>query len=146
MTPGSIFFDRNFAFQDGESGEKLFVIIGTHSGTTVVAKTTSRPYGKGINYGCQPDDRFHNFHLPSNTCYLKKVTWICLDEFYEFNNAQLLQKRFSGDVNYICDLEEQIAREVQECALQSLDLSPAHGAVIQASLLASELASTSSQE
>jgi len=135
MNPGSIFFDRNFAFNDGESGEKLFVILGTSSGVTVAAKTTSRNYGKGITYGCQPNDRFHNFYLPQNACYLKKATWVCLDDFYEFNDSQLLQKRFSGVVNHVCDLEPSIIREVQDCALQGLDLSPAQLSIIKGRLV-----------
>ncbi|CAD6879945.1 hypothetical protein [Methylomonas albis] len=123
MNPGAIFFDTNFHFHDGESGEKLFVVLGSSKGVSVVAKTTSQSYGKGIAYGCQPDDRFHNFYLPVHSCYLKKNTWICLNEFYELKQSELLQKRFSGVVNHICDLTPQITRELQDCSLLSEDIS-----------------------
>lgn len=73
MNPGAIFFDTKFHFHDGESGEKLFIILGSSKGVSVVVKTTSQNYGRGIEYGCQPKDRFHNFYLPVNTCYLKKI-------------------------------------------------------------------------
>lgn len=135
MTPGSIFFDTDFHFFDGESGQKLFVVLGSDKGVVLVAKTTSQQYGKGINFGCQPDDRFHNFHLPVNSCYLKKNTWVCLDEFYELKHSELLQKRFSGIINPICDLESTIARAIQDCAIISDDITPRQKEMISNSLI-----------
>lgn len=134
MTPGSIFFDKNFHFHDGETGEKLFVVLGWDSGVAIVAKTTSRQHSKGITFGCQAD-RFHNFYLPQNSCYLKKCTWVCLDEFYELNANEVLSKRFSGIINPICNLAEDLIRKIQECALESLDLMGRHEKIIRASLL-----------
>jgi len=135
MNPGAIFFDKNFSFHDGESGEKLFIVLGSDKGVVVVAKTTSQPYGKGINYGCQPNDRFHNFYLPVNTCYLRKNTWVCLNEFYELKQSDLLQKRFSGVVNHVCDLPESIAREVQDCSLLSDDISTRQERIVSLCLI-----------
>lgn len=135
MQPGSVFFDSNFHFHDGDSGEKLFVILGTDNGVSVVAKTTSQPHGKGITFGCQPDDRYHNFYLPVNSCYFKKPTWVCLNEFYEFSDAQLLQKRFSGVVNHICDIPDQITKDLQQCALSSDDMTQEQDAIVTSSLV-----------
>ncbi len=134
MIAGAIFFDTHFHFHDGESGEKLFVVLGADKGIVIVAKTTSQPYGKGIDYGCQPRDRFHNFYLPINSCYLKKNTWICLNEFYELKQSELLNKRFSGVINPICDLTPPITREVQNCAIDSDDITPRQSKIIEASL------------
>ncbi len=135
MIAGAVFFDKNFHFHDGESGEKLFVILGTDKGIVVVTKTTSQPYGKGIDYGCQPNDRFHNFYLPTHSCYLKKNTWICLNEFYELKQSEMLNKRFSGVVNHICDLSPKITREIQNCAMDSDDISGKQSAIIENSLI-----------
>lgn len=135
MNPGSIFFDKDFHFNDGGTGEKLFVVLGNDKGISVVVKTTSRSYGKGIEYGCQPNDRFNNFYLPQNCCYLKVNTWICLDEFYELKQSDLLTKRFSGVVCHICDLPEKITREVQDCALLSDDISKWQADIIRKCLL-----------
>lgn len=134
MIAGSVFFDTDFHFHDGESGEKLFVILGSQHGVSVVAKTTSNTYGKGITYGCQPNDRFHNFHLPVNACYLKKNTWVCLDEFYELNDSVLLTKRFSGIVRHICDLSPSITIELQDCALLSQDITARQSDIVSISI------------
>ena len=135
MTPGSVFFDQQFSFHDGESGEKLFVILGWDNGIAIVAKTTSQQHGRGTTFGCQPKDRFHNFYLPQNSCYFRKCTWVCLDEFYELNAVEVLQKRFSGLINPVCNLTNEMLRELQDCALESDDLSGRQESIIRSSLV-----------
>ncbi|WP_031995924.1 MULTISPECIES: hypothetical protein [unclassified Acinetobacter calcoaceticus/baumannii complex] len=135
MTPGSVFFDQQFSFHDGESGEKLFVILGWDNGIAIVAKTTSQQHGRGITFGCQPKDRFHNFYLPQNSCYFRKCTWVCLDEFYELNAVEVLQKRFSGLINPVCNLTNEMLRKLQDCALESDDLSGRQESIIRSSLV-----------
>lgn len=138
MNPGSVFFDEEFAFHDGESGEKLFVVLGTSDGTSVVAKTTSVQHGRGTVYGCQPHDRFHNFFLPPKATFLKKETWICLNEFYELDAKKALQKRFDGKIKPVCDFAAKIIREVQDCALLSADISEAQADIVRARLVGSQ--------
>ncbi|CAP01116.1 hypothetical protein ABSDF1779 [Acinetobacter baumannii SDF] len=135
MTPGSVFFDQQFSFHDGESGEKLFVILGWDNGIAIVAKTTSQQHGRGTTFGCQPKDRFHNFYLPQNSCYFRKCTWVCLDEFYELNAVEVLQKRFSGLINPVCNLTNEMLRKLQDCALESDDLSGRQESIIRSSLV-----------
>lgn len=135
MNAGSVFFDKDFHFHDGETGEKLFVVLGWDAGLAVVAKTTSQQHGRGLTFGCQPSDRFHNFYLPTNSCYLKKCTWVCLDEFYELNSNEVLQKRFSGLINPVCTLEQAMTQQIQQCALESLDLTGKQEEIIRASLV-----------
>ncbi|RYG65825.1 hypothetical protein EON80_16600 [bacterium] len=135
MTPGSVFFDEDFHFHDGESGEKLFVVLGSNQSVTVVAKTTSIQHGRGVTFGCQPLDRFQNFFLPPGCCYLKKGSWVCLNEFYDLNAVRMLQKRFNGKVKPVCTLEDSLIRLIQDCALESIDISKAQEEAIRACLL-----------
>ncbi|MGH6936303.1 MAG: hypothetical protein ACRED2_09000 [Methylocella sp.] len=135
MNPGSIFFDEEFAFQDGKTGEKLFVVLGTANSVSVIAKTTSQQHGRGTVYGCQPEDRFHNFYLPPKCCYLNSSTWVCLDEFYELNSTKALQKKFMGQIKPVCDLSDEIIRGIQDCAILSKDITPAQAAIIRACLV-----------
>lgn len=123
MTPGSIFFDKKFVFHDGEDGKKILISLGTSSGVTLVAKTTSQGHRYGCNFGCQHKDRFPNFHLVQNCCVLSKPTWVCLSEFYEFNDAQLLKKKFGGDIEHIGDLSNEITKSLLECAVASEDIT-----------------------
>ncbi|MCJ2088051.1 hypothetical protein MKK88_18980 [Methylobacterium sp. E-005] len=130
-----MFFHEEFYFHDGETGEKLFVALGNVASIHVVAKTTSKQHGRGTSFGCQPEDRFHNAYLPPGCCYLRCNTWVCLDEFYEFGSKAVLAARFSGLIKPVCDLPKEITRMIQECALESLDISPAQTEAVRASLV-----------
>ena len=134
MTPGTLFFDRHFQFHDGEEGPKILVALGTGHGVTIVVKTTSQGRRYRNDYGCQADHRFPNFHLVQGCCCLTKPTWICLDEYYEFRDSELLQKHFSGDINRVGVLTDDITTALMECALQSEDISSRQAAVVQTAL------------
>jgi hypothetical protein len=134
MTPGTLFFDRHFRFHDGEEGQKILVALGTSHGVTIVVKTTSQGRRYRNDFGCQADHRFPNFHLVKGCCCLSKSTWVCLDEYYEFKDSELLQKHFSGDINRIGLLTDEITVALMECALQSEDISPHQTNIVQTAL------------
>jgi hypothetical protein len=124
MTPGSIFFDTDFKFMDGEKGEKLFVILNDGScGFYLAVKTTTNPKYKGRNEGCQIGDRDPNFYLPYKSCDFKEETWIQLSDFFEFKRDELLAKSFKKIVVHKGDLTRDIVVELLECAVSSDDLS-----------------------
>ncbi len=134
MTPGALFFDRHFRFRDGEEGEKILIALGTAHGVTIVVKTTSQGKRYRNDYGCQADHRFPNFYLVQGCCCLSKPTWVCLDEYYELKDSELVQRHFSGDVNRIGELSEKITVELMECAVQTDDISGQQAAIIRAAL------------
>lgn len=123
MTPGTILQHQNFRFHDGAIGNKIIVVLGSHAGVTVVVKTTSRSYRFSSCYGCQPLDRFPNFHLVQNCCILPKASWVCLDEYYEFLDAELISLHFAGDVKQLGNLPPEIAEALVACAVTSNDIS-----------------------
>lgn len=130
---GSVFLHKEFEFSNGEKAQKFFVVVGNLSGIVVAAKTTSQQHGRGIDYGCQPSDRFHNFYLPKGSCYFEKCTWICLDEFYEFSDSELFNARFTGTVKFICTLDKAHMKILQDCATQSDDITEIQENIIRSS-------------
>jgi hypothetical protein len=134
MTPGTLFFDTNFVFHDGEEGKKIFVVLGSRDGVTVVAKTTSRGHRYGLAFGCQAQARFPCYHLPHRSCCLNKPTWVCLDEFYEFRDGELLQHHFSGRINRIGVLETQLTLGLLECSLASDDITGRQETIVKSAL------------
>lgn len=135
MNPGSVFFDVKFQFSDGEDGEKLFVVLGSLNAVYVVAKTTSQGKFYGREYGCQPDDRFHNYFIPSGSCKLSKATWVCLNELYELKQNEALQKSFGGQIKSICELPPEMTRDIQDCALFSDDTTAFQSRAIEGCLI-----------
>jgi hypothetical protein len=132
MTPGQFFFDSDFQFRDGEIGRKIFVVLSDGGcGYYVVAKTTSRGRLYRNDYGCQSGNRFPCFFLPQGSCCLRESTWICLDEFYEFDRRELLQKHFTGTVNRLGALKEEMTLDVVTCAINCPDVTTQQESVLQ---------------
>ena len=136
MNVGSVFFDKQFDFGDGDVGRKLFIVLGTVSGISVAVKTTTQQHGRGTTFGCQLKDRFSNFFMPIGCCDLKATTWVCLDVYYELDQATVLKKHFHGIIDPICELPLDLARRIQDCALVSQDITPAQEAIVRACLVA----------
>ncbi|MFH0342347.1 MAG: hypothetical protein ACHBNF_09510 [Chromatiales bacterium] len=134
MTPGTLFFDTQFVFHDGEEGKKIIVALGSGQGVTIAVKTTSQGRRYRNDYGCQADHRFPNFHLVQGCCCLAKPTWVCLDEYYEFRDSELLQRHFSGEINRIGVLTDPITIELLECALTTQDINGRQAAIVQTAL------------
>ena len=95
MQSGCILFDNNFKFHDGEDGKKYIILLGSHDGVCLFVKTTSQVARYRLDFGCQIDHRFPNFHLVKGCCCLPKPTWICLDEYYEMSYKKILQKQLT---------------------------------------------------
>jgi hypothetical protein len=126
MVPGTILFDRNFRFHDGQTGEKIFVVLTDgRSGTYVTVKTTSQDSRYTFVYGCQVMHRFPHFYLPKGSSCLEKQTWLCLGEFYEFKAAELIARVTDDHIRRMGVLSGEITREVQGCVLNSDDISEA---------------------
>lgn len=123
MTPGTVFFDKSFKFLDGNKGRKLAISLGAAQGLNVVVKTTSNGKRYNRKHGCNLNSRFPFFYLPSNSCCLSKPTWICLDEFYDFNNVELMQKRFSGELDIIGNLQNKLLKSLIKCCIDCEDIT-----------------------
>lgn len=136
MTPGIFFFDTAFVFRDGGHGQKILVTLGSGQGITVVVKSTSQGRRYSIHQGCQVTDRFANFYLHLGSCCLTKPTWICLDEFYEFNDRELLQRHFDGQIKRIGELSDTETLELLRCALASEDISGRQSGILKSALTA----------
>lgn len=132
-TLGSIFFDEEFTFLDGGSSPKLFVILGTQDGVSLVVKTTSNGRLYLNDYGCQSVARFPAFFLPQGSCFLSKHTWLCLGEFYEFTCDQLFRDMVSGKIRRMGELSQQLVGEVMDCALGCEDATDHHVSIINGS-------------
>ena len=133
---GSIYFHKEFEFQDGTIGEKLFVIVNSPSAQEnyLVCKTTSRekpPY-RLRRQGC--DEKRNYFMFSSKDDWFKKNTWIQFDKIFEFTAERLLQDRFGHKTKYMDCLKPNNIRAVLNCILKSEDVMQKHLASIRKTL------------
>ena len=134
MTPGTILFHKSFVFADGASADKYLVVLGAAPSHVLVAKTTSKGTRYRLDHGCQAGSYFAAFLLTTGCCCLPKNTWICFNEFYELNLAQVQGKVVDGSIRQYGLLAPELTKDVQVCASQTDDITSAQECLIRASL------------
>lgn len=135
MAPGTIIFHKDFKFSDGATKDKYLVVLGNlKTGVLLMAKTTSKGHRYRLDFGCQTANRYPAFYLSKGSCCFPVCTWICLDEFYEFNETALMQVMARGEVYRYGELENSLIRDLQFCAKGSDDISSHQEAMIDGSL------------
>ena len=131
MVPGTIICDDAFTFSDGTHAKKLLIVLNDgENGTYIVVKTTSKSDFKSTQYGCQLTDRYPNFFCPKGSCCLTKHTWIQLDQFFEFEAHELLNRHFTGLLKRIGVLPDRILDELLDCAINCDDITTKQSTVL----------------
>jgi hypothetical protein len=133
MTPGTVLYHSTFEFHDGGIGKKYLIVLNDGiCGYYLVAKTTSQPRNKSFSSGCNSRDIYPNFYIPEgNVSCLREGTWICLNEFYEFRNHELLSGRFKGIIEHKGCLPTDICGPFLECTKECQDITIAQGVILE---------------
>lgn len=124
MSPGTIFYHKNFKFKNGGTKDKLVIVLAkldTNEIITVV--TTSKNKNKGNLQGCQINDRYPNFYIPKGSSSFRKDTWINLDDFYPFPLQEIFDDKCNGDIEVKSTLDETMFVALLNCSIESQDIS-----------------------
>jgi len=131
MVPGTILFDDNFKFSDGQVGHKLFIVLNDGTcGFFLGLKTTSNGDYHGISAGCQISMRYPSYYIPRGSCWFREHTWVQLEEFFLFDSAALQNSIVNGRIKKMAILETATLIDLLECASQSEDLESDHLSII----------------
>lgn len=131
---GVVFHDADFVFQDGERGNKLFIVLAAIDDCCTVARTTSKSSGKSRTYGCHNDDRFPNFFIPLEAKIFHEDTWVCLDYLVDFRQAEFEQKSSQGSMRKITELSLGLLVDLLECAISADDVTVKQEQLLRESL------------
>jgi len=79
---GTIFFVENFQFYDGETSDKLLILLNTPTGREpcFCVRTTSQKKDKPLRPGCIQKRSL--FFIPKGTHFFKDNTWVQLYDQY----------------------------------------------------------------
>lgn len=126
MIPGSVLFHQNFTFSDGESADKLLVVLShPKNGQILVVITTSQQRRRPLKDGCYPSIRESLFVFNANLGGFKKTTWVILDPI--ILEVSLLSTRMStGVVKKLFSLNQIDARAIINCLKRCDEVSPVH--------------------
>lgn len=131
--PGEILYYRDWEFEDGSKGDKLFVVLNVADiqSPCLVLKTTSQPrrYG-GVTKGCNPQKRV--FFVPADwgRCF-ELNTYIQLPQVWEISTKELLEGHFSKKISTVGSLSPDCFAQLKSCLRQfKKDVSPKHWELI----------------
>ena len=132
MKPGTILLHKDFVFSDGTTVNKYLVILGSESGVAIAVKTTSKGSRYRNDHGCQAGNRFPAYLLTAGCCCLPVNTWVCIDEFFDVPEIELLKKMTTGQVYKHGELDSSLTRDLQSCAATCDDISAHQERVVRA--------------
>lgn len=131
--PGQVLHYRDFLFEDGSTGDKLFVILNDADidSPCLVLKTTSQPQRyMGVSAGCNPQRNVFFVPLSWQECF-SLDTYIKLPEIIEVSMKELLQGTFSKKIRMINTLSANCFTQLKNCLKQFRDdISPRHWKLI----------------
>ncbi len=132
MKPGDVLIHKKFVFADGTSANKYLIVLAVDGNVAVVAKTASQGRRYRNDHGCQAGSYFAAFLLTLGCCFFSKNTWICFSEFYELSLKELQRSLADAQVFKAGELDAELTRDVQFCAIGCDDISGAHELLIRA--------------
>ena len=126
MNKGTILFHRDFQFHNGQSGEKLIIVLNTPQDNEpyLCCKTTSKPKFNIDKEGCHSQKNI--YVINPNYDWFKMKTWVQFYELYEFERAKFLQAHFTGVLDIKGELRENTMRAIVNCTKRSDDVSKYH--------------------
>lgn len=120
---GEVYFVPDCKFPDGQSSNKLLIILGLNPiGDYVVLRTTSQARLRRTTPGCQNGDREPGFFIPQGTSQVFPLdTWVCLDYSLTFEVPDF-EKCIGKVYEYRGQLEQHLICQLLRCSIGAEDL------------------------
>jgi len=120
MNCGTVLYDKHFQFPDGQTIDKLLIVLCEFGTDHLVLTTTGQQHSKGDTPGCQSGDKFPSYFLPLGSYGFTKDTWVELHDVRELNAAITEQKMSDGTIIvHRGVLPIDLMKSIIDCALQS---------------------------
>lgn len=131
--PGQVLYYKNFRFEDGATGDKLFVTLNRVdiNSPCLVLKTTSQPKRyEGSREGCNPEKNVFFVPLDWQECF-PRDTYIQLPQIFEISAEELVQGALSKRIRRMSSLSVDCFMQLRNCLKQfKEDISPQHWRLI----------------
>lgn len=131
---GAVVKWTGFVFEDGDSSDKLLVILGTKPDLPVIAVlTTTKSRGRPAKAGCNPDHASGAFYFAKGGMAgsFKEDTWIELYRPQEIDLASYTALEQKGDAWVVFNLRPDFAAGIRNCLKLSPDTSDHHKTLFQ---------------
>ncbi len=126
MDRGTVLHHRAFQFKDGETGQKLLIILNMPQNDEpyLCCKTTSKQKFNLDKEGCYSNKNIYALN-PIKNCFPLK-TRVQFHDIYEFHAPTFLQAHFNGALDIKGKLPTNIINAIINCIKKSDDISRHH--------------------
>lgn len=103
---GQVLYHRNFIFTDGDTGDKLVIVLNTgeNTETSLVLKTTSQSARYSfVTPGCKSNKKVFCIFTDCEQDF-PEDTYIQMDNIYPINVEQLLKNKQLSFVNHLSEI------------------------------------------
>jgi hypothetical protein len=120
MNCGTVLYDKAFQFPNGETIDKLLIVLCEFGTDHLVLTTTGQQHTKQASPGCQIKDKPPTYFLPQGSCWFDRNTWVQLHVIYELDSTINNYKKSDGTViEHKNALPLELMKGIIDCALQS---------------------------
>lgn len=114
MNCGTVIYDENFQFTNGQTIDKLLIVLCEFGTDHLVLTVTSQSEKRKAIPGCQITSKPPTFFLPKGSCWFSKDTWV---ELHVVN--ELPSYKIDGVKKYESALSNDLMKAILDCLLQS---------------------------
>ncbi len=134
MKKGEIIFCKDFQFDDGDKGNKYFVVLNNPLPYQpfLAVLTTSQKKDRYDIPGCYVPDGY--FFITQNTEWFLLPTWIKFNHIYEFPRQEGLNKEKQGIFKFRNTISKQKMDEIIKCLKMTYDINKDQIALLNNSL------------
>jgi hypothetical protein len=127
IEPGSVLHWADFEFDDGDTANKFFVVVGAQPNKNYLAviATSKQKRGRKPQPGGNPEGGW--YCIPGGgKDYFEKDTWLLFEKPVELSAAELLQRKFKNEIAVKGKLRGDVANAICNCMRKCEDVSEYH--------------------
>lgn len=120
--PGELFYYPNYVFPDGSQRNKYVLLMGqTPGGDWILARTTSRAYGRPQEPRCHHGNPYPSFYLDTASGILPLVSWLALDRLDDHDAEEFRIRLEAGQIQPAGAMPRTLFCEALACAASADD-------------------------
>jgi hypothetical protein len=121
MYKGTVLLYKDFTFSNGQSSDKLFVVLSneTEDGEIIFAKTTSqiskieKRLKIRLNMGCNTPNKL--FYVKKGNDLFDKDTIIEIGELFQLKVVSILNNSFHDQCRVVCYMPDELFKDLVAC-------------------------------
>jgi hypothetical protein len=119
---GELFHYPSYVFPDGSQRDKYVLLMGQTRGSDwILARTTSRAYGRPQEPRCHHGNPYPSFYLDTASGALPLASWLALDRLDDHDADEFRARVKAGQIQPVGAIPRALLCEALSCAASADD-------------------------